>query len=619
MEEVEDTVVTALTTTTALPLPSWKEKRERQKETNRARNRLFSIDRDVTDFILPLHQQTKQYNKDKQHKHNNQHYPITSWPWIANERCGCWYALPVTKQSCYFKSVDGHVNTWSMSSKRLNLQLVNMLKKTGGCFILDASRTKVFPDSLARTIPLWAAVMNRMVLRFRKERGMETSSEWDTDLHAPYTISDEEHATMSGILDARVQELYDSGVLLQPDQLVANVTKPLRPVWITAQDMAVATANASETTGSALSSLFESWSALAKDYHIIVCVSCSTFPSPVARSEQQPHPQDDDAIDNDSFNNFVYSPGAGDDEECWARGLSPALFWKHRQKILSTLTCDDADAVMDCLVTTATDKASAAGTVAHDEEGQNDGSLSDALGSMNVHVGSRRAGRPPECWKVFQAVLNVTEREYESLANANASGIPENKYYLQLPVEEGKRDKHELERWLAVGIVFAVHHAAKGRNVLIHCAQGKDRSVAVAMAMAALFGDPQSNELCFRPEIDRFVSWTTQANIIDAENPAYGRSGMTKIFVESLLGRSGRDILFQKFKEIFNDQEEQSVVSKHSLRITLHSIQRYRIKASPTRSTMQKLNRFFLSSSYQEEREKDDSHGIKRSREPKIA
>jgi tRNA A64-2'-O-ribosylphosphate transferase len=627
-EEGKDAVVPAPTTTITVLVPSWKEKRERQKETNRARNRLFSIDRDVTNFILPLQQQTKLCNKHKQH--NKQNSRISSWPWLANERCGCWYALPVTKQSCYFKSVDGHVNTWSMSTKRLNLQLVHMLKKTGGCFILDASRTKVFPDSLARTIPLWAAVMNRMVLRFRQERGMETNpteNEWDTDLHTPYTISTEEHATMSSILDARVQELYDSGVLLQPDQLVANVTKPLRPVWITAQDMAVATATATEVTGSVMSSLFESWASLSKDYHIIVCVSCSTISSlALAQSEQQPQDDDDDddnddAKDNtnDSLNNFVYSPGAGDDEECWARGLSPALFWKHRQKILSTQTCDDADAVMDCLVTTATNKTSAAGTTGttHDEEGQNDGSLSDPLGSMNVHVGSRRAGRPPDCWEAVDAVLNVTEQEYVSLTNQ--SGIPENKYYLQLPVEEGKRDKHELERWLSVGIVFAVHHAAQGRKVLIHCAQGKDRSVAVAMAMVALFADPQSNELRFRPEIDRFVSWTTQANIIDAENLAYGRSGMTKGFVESILGRSGRDILFHKFKEIFNDQEEQSVVSKQSLRITLHSIQRYRLKASPTRSTMQKLNRFFLSSSYQEEREKDDSyHGLKRSREPPI-
>jgi tRNA A64-2'-O-ribosylphosphate transferase len=600
----------AVTPTVSIPIPSWKERRERQRETNRARNRLFSIKKDVTDFVLPLHQQAN--NKQQQ-----QYATIAKWPWLANERCGCWYAHAVTKQTVYFKSVDGHVNTWNMSWKRLNLQLIRMLRQTGGCWIMDASRTKVFPDSLARTIPIWAAVMNRIVLRFRQERGMETSTnEWDIDLHTPSTISAEEHATMSGLMDARVQALYGSGVLLQPDQLVASVTKPLRPVWITPQDMADATA----TTGS-LSSLFESWATLSNHYLIIVCVSCSNISSPLVSSDQQQQDDANASANDDTYtNNFVYSPGAGDDEECWARGLSPALFWKHRQKVWSTETCEEADAVMDELVTTSQKASAAAAT--HDGEGQegSGGLAYNALGSMNVYVGSRRAGRPPECWQVFDAVLNVTGQEYESLANK--SGIPENNYYLQLPVEEGKRDKHELERWLAVGIVFVVHHAAQGRKVLIHCAQGKDRSVAVAMSMAALFGDPKSEELCFRPEIGRFVSWTSQGNNKeDAENPPYGRSGMTKRYVESLLGRSGRDVIFQKFKEIFDDGQEQylNTVSKQSLRITLHSIQRYREKASPTRSTMQKLNRFFLSSSYQEDPEKDDGHGLKRSRQPPTA
>ena len=31
-------------------------------------------------------------------------------------------------------------------------------------------------------------------------------------------------------------------------------------------------------------------------------------------------------------------------------------------------------------------------------------------------VGSRRAGRPPECWAAFDAVVNVTEDEYAGMA-----------------------------------------------------------------------------------------------------------------------------------------------------------------------------------------------------------
>ena len=33
---------------------------------------------------------------------------------------------------------------------------------------------------------------------------------------------------------------------------------------------------------------------------------------------------------------YSYVPGAGDDEESWAQGLTPALFWKHQQVIVIT-------------------------------------------------------------------------------------------------------------------------------------------------------------------------------------------------------------------------------------------------------------------------------------------
>ena len=28
---------------------------------------------------------------------------------------------------------------------------------------------------------------------------------------------------------------------------------------------------------------------------------------------------------------YSYVPGAGDDEESWAKGLTPSLFWQHQQ------------------------------------------------------------------------------------------------------------------------------------------------------------------------------------------------------------------------------------------------------------------------------------------------
>lgn len=35
--------------------------------------------------------------------------------------------------------------------------------------------------------------------------------------------------------------------------------------------------------------------------------------------------------------NFEYVPGAGDDEESWAKGLTPQLLWSHKQALLCSM------------------------------------------------------------------------------------------------------------------------------------------------------------------------------------------------------------------------------------------------------------------------------------------
>lgn len=58
------------------------------------------------------------------------HYKL---PLIANERCGTWYIPPELKAgSAYFKSTDGHQGQWGFSSRRLNLQVLDIVRKNGG-------------------------------------------------------------------------------------------------------------------------------------------------------------------------------------------------------------------------------------------------------------------------------------------------------------------------------------------------------------------------------------------------------------------------------------------------------------------------------------------------------
>ncbi|GMI48024.1 hypothetical protein TrCOL_g7987 [Triparma columacea] len=194
-------------------------------------------------------------------------------------------------------------------------------------------------------------------------------------------------------------------------------------------------------------------------------------------------PEDVDLGENGAASGYFYSPGAGDDHEGWARGLTPAMFWDHHEEILRLpRTEDSVDSRIDHIVKSYPKDSISQGT----EREYDDGSY-DKIGDSGIYVGSRSSGRPPGCWERFDAIVNVTMNEYENMADTIGTI---GKHYLCCPVEEGKRDKTELEKWLPVVLLFfGIHGVSRGGKVLIHCAQGKDRSVAIAMVCLAVFGD----------------------------------------------------------------------------------------------------------------------------------
>lgn len=56
---------------------------------------------------------------------------------------------------------------------------------------------------------------------------------------------------------------------------------------------------------------------------------------------------------------YSYVPGAGDDEESWARGLTPALFWQHHQVSQPSIVLPSPSAVT---ITTASLRLQGAAT-----------------------------------------------------------------------------------------------------------------------------------------------------------------------------------------------------------------------------------------------------------------
>jgi tRNA A64-2'-O-ribosylphosphate transferase len=538
-----------------------------------ARNRLLSIRHDVESFCKPIVLATPR---------------LRDLPIVPNERCGAWYAYPLMNDgstSCYFKSTDGHYGTWNFSLKRLNLNIIRLLTIHQACIIMDASTTKILPDSFSRTIPIWAAVMNRIAIRYRRLYNI-SPCEHDhldgcTSLFTPDdVVAQDERDIILQMIDERVETLYQSQAIVNPLWLASVLLKPLRPIWLTPQSAAA----------TSILPLLDD--VMFHNYYVIICINCSDYKAAKSTIE---------ASGNENNEAFRYLPGAADDHESWARHLTPQLFWNNVRTILSS-EHSMPSSFDNVLVSIAqqeicTNEEFEKNILATEQEECH----FDPIEQLNIFVGTRRAGRPPLCWNHFDAILNVTDVEYvtmnesikERCRNACASdeslNHPTKCFYLQLPVREGKRDRTELENWLALGIAFIILHAREKRRVLIHCAQGMDRSIAVVIAVVAIFCEnkyPLQWNDCF---YDFPLEELLQSNTEDTQ---YGLSGLSSKAAKLMLGREGKHALFALTWA--NRENENVHITKASIRITLQLIQQYREKANPARSTMQKLHRFLL-------------------------
>lgn len=134
----------------------------------------------------------------------------------------------------------------------------------------------------------------------------QVSSGWDCSLHLPLWVSETEKALIHDRLEGWTVDLEASGADIASFAL--SLRKPLRPLWV------------SQKTVIWLNEVpeYDSW-----DFTPIMLVSAS---SSFGNYQQR----------TTSEFSWNYIPGAGDDEESWARGLSPHLFWKHAYDLISS-------------------------------------------------------------------------------------------------------------------------------------------------------------------------------------------------------------------------------------------------------------------------------------------
>ncbi|KAF5481959.1 hypothetical protein F2P56_002568 [Juglans regia] len=416
-------------------------------------------------------------------------------PLLANLRCGLWYS-PNFHSTCYFKSTDGHANNWSFSTSRLNLHVAQLAGQKGGCIIVDSTRRgKRFPDSMSKTIPIWTCVLNRSIRNYLNKMLDSTapadrkstisdqdddsnSLEWDSSLHLPLWVSETEKANIEGRLEEWTKQLDASGADIA--SLALCLKKPLRPLWI------------SQKTVIWLNEVpdHDSW-----DFTPIILLSASSSNGIIQHR----------SISEFSWN---YIAGAGDDEESWARGLSPNLFWGHAYDLISAGPDLCNQKVADMV---EKDR------VYRSQRGQNAPQVTVKASKSSVHLSQ---GEVPQSLDIPN--IEIDKKSYDEdcgiswLGSANlavgrsqlASKIsnvdcilncdqesiflylPDSEAHLHLPMVTSKLDRFSLLSNLPSAVNFAKLKLSKGKTLLVCCDNGEDISVCVCLAiLTSLFNE----------------------------------------------------------------------------------------------------------------------------------
>ncbi|XP_020528618.1 tRNA A64-2'-O-ribosylphosphate transferase isoform X2 [Amborella trichopoda] len=439
-------------------------------------------------------------------------------PLVANLRCGLWYSQRFDA-TCYFKSTDGHTGNWSFSTSRLNLHLAELAAQRGGCIIVDSTRRgKRFPDSMSKTIPIWTCVLNRAIKYYFKDRSKhnmieeqvsnnclggatdmkDVSQDWDCSLHLPLWVSKTEKAAIENYLDEWMKLLEASGADLTP--LVNSLEKPLRPLWI------------SQRTVIWLNEVpdYDSWNFTPI---ILVSASCS-----MDRIQQK----------CSSEYSWHYIAGAGDDEESWARGLTPSLFWRYsfdlihsgpdmcNQKVADIVEKDrvyrtqrGATTVQvklkpQKLLTSDIESTNAGGSNSYSQDNCENLKKHDNCENLKIHASLKSSRRDCPFYWLGSTNLAVGAADQVNAVKdvdcllicgsiSESLSLPSTDAYLCLPIvvcKNSKMDRFSLLSNLPSAVKFAQLNLNRGKRILVCCDNGEDISVCVCLAiLTSLFDE----------------------------------------------------------------------------------------------------------------------------------
>lgn len=260
-------------------------------------------------------------------------------PLFGNARAGAWYVPPprvtdFSVNTCSFKSADGHYGAWAASPRRPNIHVFQAILEHGGAVIVDATRAgKRIPDALSKTVPIWCAVLNILILHPDDCVNPEHAQAF---LHAHPSVPASEQVAIAARIPSIAKAWRDAGMhtLAPIVQARRQRLSELRPLW---------TAPSRPTWQDGLPvDQFE--------FTPVVCISASDAVIP----GQRPYVEATGetlvgGVHFPSRNGFSYVQGAGDDEEAWALKLSPQMFWQSRGQILDDYGLEHAPTAENAL------------------------------------------------------------------------------------------------------------------------------------------------------------------------------------------------------------------------------------------------------------------------------
>ena len=388
-------------------------------------------------------------------------------------------------------------------------------------------------DAFSKTVPIWAAVVNAAVATLKAASGAkELDPAWADTLQLPPWVPLGETERVRQHLPGWAVELLQVGMSLgwrtladlafggwhahmafqqshsasllhaqvSPDLggLADQLTKPLRCLWI-GQD-------------SHLGGREGEWQALP--FTPLLLVSAS-LPSGRQRRVLSLAGSDGSRPERTTPVPYDYIPGAGDDEETWARGLTADVFWAHWRSILAAGP-GGAEMLVDRLMAGSRGSAGvneghphrprAAMPVARDAHHRAPAGVSSVTFVSDASASTGGGPAPVPGTRIFVslgldggelpgngAVLDVRWAENASIDQAST------RPYLCCPVPPSKKDKDGLRQRLRALLSFAAPHVAQGLTVVGDADGDAAACTAVAVLCRCFALDPATGAPSPRP------------------------------------------------------------------------------------------------------------------------